>query len=341
MSNSLSLKSLPAPVRSLIRPMLFAAIGLHALLLFAPLPSEEKPKKPDDKENPVKITQLPTAKPAARPKLAKPALPKINRPKPAVNAPPVPKVPATPRSSDAGKSTDTTTKDPFADFPHHPLAAPNCSVKPDLSENCRDVSASLGDVVAHFNKALPDKKFTIAPAGGDGIEAKLFTVSKGGKSLSLSILKESDTKTVYVLAPQPIKNLNALKGAVVTPAAIAGILDRVSPSNTTTTAQGGGGSSNDATSFDFQQSNDYYNSKGEQDEAIDSSPKIVDGKTAAEIYTDLKDYLQGKGYSTSDAGSYGGGPLYEIKDASYTGYLNLAPGNGGSTIVVIWKKKPG
>jgi hypothetical protein len=63
MTQSLSLKTLPAPLRLMVRPMLLMALGIHALLLFTPLPSEQKPKEPDDKKNPIKITQLPTAKP--------------------------------------------------------------------------------------------------------------------------------------------------------------------------------------------------------------------------------------------------------------------------------------
>lgn len=59
------------PVRLLIRPILFAALGLHALLLFTPIPSQPKPQEPDDKKDPVKITQLPTAKPPSAKPLAK------------------------------------------------------------------------------------------------------------------------------------------------------------------------------------------------------------------------------------------------------------------------------
>ena len=57
------LKSLPAPLRLIIRPILFAALGIHALLLFTPFPAEQKPKPPEDKKNPVKITQIQTVKP--------------------------------------------------------------------------------------------------------------------------------------------------------------------------------------------------------------------------------------------------------------------------------------
>jgi hypothetical protein len=59
-----SLKMVPNPIRFLFRPILFVALGIHALLLFAPLPSEQKNKEPDDKKDPIKIVQIPTAKPA-------------------------------------------------------------------------------------------------------------------------------------------------------------------------------------------------------------------------------------------------------------------------------------
>ncbi|UBF27270.1 hypothetical protein K9N68_04710 [Kovacikia minuta CCNUW1] len=58
-------KPVPSLVRMLLRPMLFLALGLHAVLLFVPLPSEQKPKEPDDKKDPLRITQVPTAKPTA------------------------------------------------------------------------------------------------------------------------------------------------------------------------------------------------------------------------------------------------------------------------------------
>ncbi|MBW4694799.1 MAG: hypothetical protein KME27_23875 [Lyngbya sp. HA4199-MV5] len=331
-----ALKQLPAPVRLLIRPMLIAAIGLHALLLFTPLPSAEKPKKTDDKEDPVKITQLPTAKPAAksRPKLAKPALPKVNRAKSAI-APPVQRT-QTPQRAAGGTPSDA--KDPFADFPHYPSSTPNCYGKTDLGENCREAAVSLQSVVSYFEKVLPEKKFAITPAGGDGTNVKLFTVSKGGKSLSLSILKDSDTKTVYLLAPEAINDLEKLKKAEGTPKAIADIYEQVANQIDKN------GSTNDATPGDFTQPADYYKdpkaSLPEQLGAIYGSPKVIDGSTADAIYATLKDYLAGASYTTSAVGNYGGGSLYEIKSDSYTGYLNLVPSTSGGTIVVVWTKKP-
>ncbi|MGA7933774.1 MAG: hypothetical protein WCA35_09525 [Kovacikia sp.] len=71
---------IPAPVRMLIRPMLFLALSLHALLLFIPLPSENKLKEADDKKDPLKITQVPTAQPASSKPKPKPAIKLTGKP---------------------------------------------------------------------------------------------------------------------------------------------------------------------------------------------------------------------------------------------------------------------
>jgi hypothetical protein len=77
-------KTMPDPVRLVFRPILFLALGLHALLLFTPVPSQERPPEPADKKDPLKISQLPTAKPAS----AKPATTVKSAPPPARPAAP-------------------------------------------------------------------------------------------------------------------------------------------------------------------------------------------------------------------------------------------------------------
>jgi hypothetical protein len=100
-------KDVSAPLRMLIRPILFLALGLHALLIFVPLPSEEKLKQPDDKKNPITITQVPTnqppaasvrpaAKPAAKPAVTVAAKPAPLTPRLAPVAPFIPSPPASP-----------------------------------------------------------------------------------------------------------------------------------------------------------------------------------------------------------------------------------------------------
>lgn len=325
------LRQLPAPVRLLIRPMLIAAIGLHALLLFTPIPSEEKPKKTDDKETPVKITQLPTAKPApkARPKLAKPALPKVNRPKPAI-APPVQKTPVTPQR--AASTTSTDTKNPFADFPHYPGATPY----KDL-ENLRVANgASPVSVVAHFRKALPARKFTIT----DEPESNTFKVSRGGISYYLSVV-EDGSQTFYLLGPDKLdkdKLAKIKKGDVVgIPKELGDIAKELDSAYSTS-------SDNSATSFDLTDPSSFL--EPDKDNPSNqvyvngiSETRVVEGQPPAQVYQALQSILK-KFDSATESGTYAGGSLYELKKGSFTGYLNLVPGKAGGTIAVIWMKRP-
>ncbi len=98
-----------APLKVLLRPIFFVAIGLHAALLFMPLPQEEKPRVADDKKDPVKVTQVPTAG------LTKP-LPtvapggKANTPgKPAIATTTVSKTPAIAATATAAAGTAATS----------------------------------------------------------------------------------------------------------------------------------------------------------------------------------------------------------------------------------------
>jgi hypothetical protein len=312
--------------------MLFAAIGLHALLLFTPIPSEEKPKKADDKENPVKITQLPTAKSVAkaRPKLAKPALPKVNRPKPAIA---VPKSPAAPRTKDAGSATDDT-KNPFADFPHYPGSVPNYQGL----ENLRLIdNASPVSVVAHFRKALPAQKFTLT----DEPEPNTFKVSKGGISYFLSVV-EDGSQTFYLLGPDKLDKakLAAIKAGkvLVIPPELGGIAKALDATYDIS-------QDNSATSLDVSESSAFFaadkdNPSNEVYVNGISETRIVDGQDPTQVYQSLQTTAL-KGFeSVTEAGTYGGGPLYELKKGKFTGALSLVPGKAGGTVAVIWTKKP-
>ena len=57
-------KNLFARDRALLLPMAVVALGIHAAVFALPVPSNETLKTPDDQKNPIKITQIPTEKPA-------------------------------------------------------------------------------------------------------------------------------------------------------------------------------------------------------------------------------------------------------------------------------------
>ncbi len=85
--------------RSLLFPMLLLALGLHAVLLALPLPSSEGRKAPDDKKNPIKITQIPTENLDANPSSKAAGI------TPKVAIPPIGKTPV----ADSSSTTDSST----------------------------------------------------------------------------------------------------------------------------------------------------------------------------------------------------------------------------------------
>jgi hypothetical protein len=362
MIKSLPLPTLP-PVQALLRPMLLGAIGLHALILFTPFPEETK-KPPEDKEAPVKITQLPTTKASSLPKLTpkvavpkatKPALPKINQPKtnpsaaaPASTVPPLageaPPAPPPVRGSQSNQNENVAN--PFQDFPHFPASTPNCFDK-GLGENCRIASANL-DAVAKFYQSEPAKKgFTLQP-DGEGAGAKYFQVTKGDKTLFLSLLADEPT-TVVLLAPEKITDLATLKGAVVPPEDYTVLMGQVF-------STGGRG---DVTEGDipaieqFEQPQFFYSKVATEQEAQNGVPSIpmsgIDSlKFAAGQPPDsfYSIYLQADLQTIFTEGvtklePYGGGDLYQLKRGSTTIYMSLVPLKGeAGTIVVTWLRNP-
>jgi hypothetical protein len=340
-----NIESVPFPVRMLIKPMLFLAIGLHALILFYPLSGQHTQQKPEKKDEPVKLTQLSKASLQLRPKLSQASpqlrpsgqrnLPKakVDRPQPTVTAPPKSAAPtekAPPQSSDV-----------LASFPHYPNAQPNCYAK--TGDSCRFTNDSFSAVVAHFEKALPANKFK-PEVDTDNAEEKIYRVIKGGQTLYLSILADSPL-TVYFVTADKIDQAKLAKiktGPVAQiPSELQGLLDAISPSPAGTGNASGGGSTADPTPGDLGSNADSFFQPDPNNPSIPVyvagiyNARIVDGKGEAEIVVESKTKFD----SVNPAGSYGGGNLYELKKGSFTGYLSVVNGTTG-TIAVIWTEKP-
>lgn len=362
MIKSLSLPSMPSV--QLFRPILLAALGLHALFLFVPFPSEEK-KPPENKEAPVKITQLPTTRStASKPATAnlsrvnKPTLPKINRRStnsPVLRAP----TPIASRTQDFTQATAQTTANsaapsssnnqsrdaanPFQDFPHFLPSTPNGF---DKGENCRIASANLA-TVASFYQTQPAKKGFTVQLTEESAEVKVFEVAKAGKILYLSLLADGPT-TVVLLAEEKVTDLEALKGAQVVPSEYVELLGSVLPESDRADNPG-----TNAVPEQFQQPEFFYSTVSEAElrsgtvpdpkPGIDGSLKVAPEQSPTTLYQvtlepELKNIFTD---GIAKVGDYGGGSLYQLKKGSTTIYLNLVPVKGGNgTIVVTWLRDP-
>ncbi|MBW4443963.1 MAG: hypothetical protein KME10_22605 [Plectolyngbya sp. WJT66-NPBG17] len=361
MTKTLSLPNfpqIPAAARSFVRPMLFAALGLHALVLFTPFP-KEKEKPPENKEAPVKITQLPTTKASAKqtPKVAivkpKVALPKIDRPNPnpivqksiepskpqeaslAESAAPV-------KSEIRSNKADSATA---ADFPHYSPSTPNCFAL-GLGENCRVATANLSTVAAFYLSAPKAKGFILTP-DEDSADKKIFTVTTPDKkTLFLHLFKDEPT-TVILLSEGKVTDLATLKGSVNIPADYYNLLTDLAPQvdrsdNPQTNAQ----------PQQFPKPEMFYQVVSEAElqtgavpemrPGIDGSPTLIQGQTPEVFYQTISTAGLSGSFRVTAKGQYGGGNLYELKKDSTTFYMNLVPTKDRSgTIVVTWLKNPG
>lgn len=370
MAKTLSLPtfSIPGSAQALIRPMLFAALGLHALLLFVPFPSERKEKVPEQKEAPVKITQLATTKAAgkplpklATPKLAKPPLPKIarpvngsvvertNQPKP-IEAPQPQEATPTPIQPAKGQQVEQSSGGEVSDL----LKVFQSIVFPAAQENCFDkgfpycyiANAGLAQVTSHYEKEMPAKKVTFEPVASD-TNKKLYKVSNGKETQYLSLFTDGST-TVINLAREQIASLETLKGAATVPSAYAEVIGQVFQDG----ADRSLGDVTGVTPAKFAQPELFYSELGGTDGSgyeivAETKPTVatmasLTGADPSAISSDLKARLASKNLQVQEIGQYGGGKVYQVKAGSNTVYLNLVPTKDGSgTIAVTWLANPG
>ena len=356
------LNNLPAPVRALVRPMLFASVGLHALLLFVPFPSAKQESKPPQ-EKTVKVTQLPStskiagAKPTIKPSLAPKSLivPKRLTARPQSAIPPIPSpIKPVPQAepapqkvqpaSEAHSSSAADPNNPLNPFPHFPGAQPGCLGVP----SCYATGKDLAIVSSYFEKELPIKKYTIQPSL-DESDRKVYEISRDGAKQFLSLIFDG-TSTLYVLADAPRSLADLQKTVQIPPEFTNNILSQLSQS-----VSGSELSSDlNPTPDNFADPNAFFTSLGGADAqgfdvAAEANPeveslKLVQGKTPTQLFSSFfSGSLQNNGFeSTPIASGYGGGELYQIKKGSSKPfYLNLVPTKDGtSTIVVVWRSQP-
>ena len=370
---------IPPAIQPYIRPMLLASIGVHAAVLFWPLPSE--PPKPKVAQPPkqkiVKLTTLPSVRKPVSPltprtvtkvmprtqvaalsqrglvvpsrvkKRAAPIRPTPQaKPSSQASSAPTPSAqssaPLTPGADGSQAQGTEGVKGVMSDFPTFTGAVPGCLGLP----SCFSVSNSLTAVSQFFEKELPQRKYKLQQTVNDA-DRKVYQFSKGGETQFLSVLADGAT-TLYVVGPEP-QTQASLRNAVQIPADFTENILTQLP-----TAAAGDGTS-DVTPEQFTNPTDFFTSVGGVDaQGFDVNPernpeidtlKLVLGQTPQQVYdASFKAALTQSGYqSTPVASGYGGGLLYEIKKGTFKPfYLNLVPIKGGSgTAVVVWVKKPG
>ena len=349
-----NLNSIPAPVRALIRPMLYASVGLHALLLFVPLGAHDgdKPKLPKDQA--VKVTQLPPTskgtaklkqniKPVPVPKTPLPVRPlartttstippETKKALPPDLVKPEQKQPEQKPNPTKGLEENNTSavNDPFADFPRYPNASPGSGGS--LSAGFDKAAWQTGDdssaVINFYTTEAPKKQFEIKPSSDQG-GLKVFTVSKAGSAPQYLHILAGGKGTVILLAPQEIP-ASALKNAKVETESPEGReLD--------TLLADGLPASVSMTTVEESLVNQFEGAKSNAGAAHkpDGSPIPPDAFAAT-----LNGLVSSNSFTLSQVGSFKTGTLYEVKKNSYTGYIVIVPTNDGAAAVFTYTQRP-
>ncbi|MCY7323650.1 MAG: hypothetical protein LH660_18055 [Phormidesmis sp. CAN_BIN36] len=342
--------NLPTPVKSLVRPMLFASVGLHALLIFVPLPGEKQESKPAP-EKTVKVTQLPptsksnsTAKPLAKVAVTPAPRPVIPAARP--NALTIPSTvrpssvaqPAPAAAPNPAPATPPATNNPFNDFPRYPNATVGSfeSLPATLSPLSFQTSDPLADVEKFFRSELPKKQFEIGTPIDLG-DVKAIPVTKGSITKYLHLFTRSKG-TVYLLLDTPIPINSLPKGTKFQEELPErGELNKLLTEDLVVKVN----FVNNNPDTELSEPTSFASVAVDLD--IGKATKVPEGTTIpiAELDTLLQSQLASIGFTLTPSGDYGGGKVYQITKNSYTSYLTIAPTQDGGGWVYVFEKAPG
>jgi hypothetical protein len=342
--------------------MLLISIGLHSLLLI--FPTTPKPTLVKTELEKIRIIELPSmTKIASYPKssaqnnsstqsLVKKNVPILNpvlskqeitkqikqdqvATKPTLDS-------STPQPATQDKVTET--KAPFTDFPQYPNAERGSFGLLQGEENL--ASQQTGDrpslVAAYFERELPIRGYEVKIHSSNQTQ-KVYQVSKGGLTQYLNLISSSNQGTAIALSSKPI-DINNLQVEVASKSETEFniVLKRLNELGAQRIA---------IPEFYFVQPELFYAKSTKERDSYDiDKPRagfdgnfvVILDKKPEEVFNNFFALnLQNSKFEISQAPNYGGGLVYQIKQSSFTRYLNLLPTkSGGGTIVVVWKNIP-
>jgi hypothetical protein len=348
------------PWRSLIRPMLLASVGLHALILFVPTASERpKPQKPKEEEA-IKLTQLApknktTVRPAPKPAAIKPRVTVKAATTPRVNVPATPRIAPPPATAAAASSATPKpdTPDPFGQVFDYPgAAAGSFGLPPAFDPFSQKTTDPLDKVEGWYQQQLKSKGFLLQTMEAAATGRAVYQVSsKDGKTKFLTLVPNSGgAGTSILVSDQALpKDLVAAGQNVVSPEEQSFYADLSAVVPIPDVEISNGWQEIDNPSVLSEPASFYAETLSEADYQNGAVAKLLPGVERAVIangqqpdalYSDLAVRLQGASYETVLKGPYGGGNLYQITRDGVTGFLSIVPTNDGSAAVFIWSDAP-
>jgi hypothetical protein len=295
-------------VRIFIRPMLVLALGLHALLLFVPLPSEQKFKELDDKESLTKINQIFTAKPVSQ------------KPKPTTAIKPT-AIKLTNKPAIASKPSAPTLR---------PTGAAIASSQPKPRQAVIPSSASIAPMQSTDPASVPPNRTPNAVGAQSAVNSKPFESFKEDPAQALHEVLTSPFRTGGGVVSGGSNSANGVDHAenntvpleeITRPELLFKPSTNQNPAPQKIALEGLTG--------------------------LDKQPLLItfpleDNLNLYSFYQKiLEPKLKTIFAETSEVGEYGDGPLYKLTRGSYTAYLSLMPPKKAvGAIISVWSKDP-
>jgi hypothetical protein len=350
------------PWRSLIRPMLLASVGLHALILFIPTAAEKPKSEKPKEEEAIKLTQLapknkttvrpaPKTAAAVKPRVTvKSTVPRLNVPAAPRLAPPLPAAVAEAPPNAAPKPD---TPDPFGQVFDYPgAAAGSFDLPPAFDPFSQKTTDPMDKVEGWYQQQLKSKGFLLQNMEAAATGRAVYQVSsKDGKTKFLTLVPNaSGSGTSILVSDQALpKDLVAAGQNVVSPEEQSFYADLSAVVPIPDVEISNGWQEIDNPSVLSEPASFYAETLSEADYQNGAVAKLLPGVERAVIangqqpdvlYSDLAVRLQGASYETVLKGPYGGGNLYQITRDGVTGFLSIVPTNDGSAAVFIWSDAP-
>ncbi len=354
--------------QKLIRPMLLLSVGVHGLLLFAPMPTQkvQNSQKAATQEK-VKLTQLPTSnspraieKPSRTAVKPSPANRQTNTPvtrqksisEPAIRpsskvtaiskvAKTTPRVLASAPSEISILPNPNNSNDPFIDFPKYINSQPGSLglFKAQLDQTSQQTQDEISAVSQYFERELKGREYKVTFAKNEA-DTKVFEVTKGNTTKFLNLINHNGG-TVIALASEILnpENINAVVKVSPEEEAFISILDKINFENI------------EQPDLYLTDPSLFYAKFGagkdgfyevEQKSNTVGTIRLIPNQLPEQVFrTIFAPTLKSGGFEVNLQGQYGGGKVYEVKQGTFITYLNLLPtADRKGTVVVSWSSVP-
>ncbi|MBD3881140.1 hypothetical protein IFO70_05175 [Phormidium tenue FACHB-886] len=363
-------KKFQIPWKSIVRPMLLASLGLHALFLLFPLSADQPIKPPEQKpEEKISLTQLPpqesilktpaSPNPQVQPSRVTPRVtprvttvqrtPAVPRPSVAVAPAAAPSPPAAQPSPAASPVVENTASaaDPFAaDFPQYPNDQPGSFGLPAAFDPfSRKTADSMEQVSGWFQSQMQATGFLAQPVTQAG--RTVYQVSKDGKSKFLSLIPNAQGAGTSIILSDQLLPDDLGSSNVVSPEEqafyqnLAEIIQDANPDSAWQDLDNPRILPEPSAFYARVVSEQEYLSGSISELQPGIERKVVHvGQTPEALFADIATMMQTAEIEVAPQGTYGDGALYQLSRDGVTRFLSLVPTQDGNTAIFIWTNSP-